>query len=249
MINNRDDEQIKKLLKRWTNVDKSIQKQTWEQIEGQLFPKRPAKYIWVAALTTVVVLMFVTFGLITQTGQAVVQEIKDIFVPEKQQDVVIEGNKETTDVKLNMNESLDFIIYVDEDGYKMEQTEDVARIVTKEPLGDIYPDVYMEISQMNGEPKEKIIESIKDDLQKEQMLIFREEEVTEPIEATMILGFERDDVTDDIRHGWDTVVLKYYLYEVSDEQFFMIKQVYFQEAMEGHGVRFDYMLESFEVIH
>lgn len=249
MIDDREDKQIKKLLKRWTDVDEATQQQTWEQIEQQLFPKRPRKRIWIAALTTIAVLIFVSFGLITQSGQAVVQGIKELFVPEQQQKIEIEGDEEITDVKLHTNESLDFIIYVDEDSYKMEQTDDISRIVTKEPLGENYPDVYMEISQIIGEPKEKIIESIKDDLLKEQMLIYRQEEVTEPIEAFMIEGFEKDEETDDIRNGWDTAVHKYYVVEVSEEHFFIIKQVYFQEAQEGHGVRFHYMLESFEIVH
>lgn len=248
MNNGHENQRIKQLLKQWTDVDEPTQQKTWENIEEHLFLKPSPRRRWIVAFTTVIAIIIVTISLLTQQGQAVVQEIKDLFVSEKQENIEIEGDEESTDVKLHTNESFDFIIYVDEDRYKMEKEGDIARIVTKEPLGENYPEVYMEISQIVGKTKAEIVKNIKEDLQSEQMLILQEEEVQEPIQALMIKGIEKDELTEDIRNGWDTMIYNYYVVEVSKEQFFIIKQAYFQEAAEGHGARFHYMLESFEVV-
>src|SRR5699024_8363125 len=253
MNSEHEDEQIKKLLKRWTDVDESIQQHTWEKIDDQLFPtvrkNQYRKRNWFVAITTAAAICIIMLGLFTQQGQAVVEEIKDLFVSEKQEIIEIEGNKEEADVKLQANESLDFVIYIDEDGYKMEYDDAIARIITKEPLGEMYPDVYMEIFQVIGQSKNEVINTIKDQLEDEKMIIFREEEVSDPLEGTIISGIEEDEATGDFRAGWDSMINQYLLVEVSDQQYFVIKQVYFQEAAEGHGARFDHMLQSFEIIH
>lgn len=251
MNEQQEDKRLKKLIERWTAVDKAVQQRTWEKIDAELFTefnkKRSFKRYLLIATLTFATTFIIVFSLMTDPGQAVVQEIKDLFVTEKQEEIEIEGTPETTDVKLHANETLDYVIYIDEDRYKMEELTEVDRIVTKEPLGENFPDVYMEISQVNGQSKEMLLQEIKDRLA-EQMIITNEGDVTEPVKATVIESIEKDESTQDIRPGWDTVIEKYYLIEVNDEQFFVIKQAYFQEAAEGHGARFYHMLESFEVV-
>lgn len=248
MNKDQQEQKFKKLLSQWTDVDENIQGNTWKNIEKELFKQQAPKRGWLIAIASILVIGFATFSLFTQPGQAVVQEIKDLFVAEKEEQIELEGDEETTNVKLHTDETLEFVIYVDENSYKTEKTGETTRIVTKEALGENYPEVYMEISQVVGKTKAEIVEQIKEAIDSEKMLIFEEKEVQEPIESLMILGIERDDETDDIRNGWDTRLHNYYILEVSNEQFFMIKQAYFMEASEGHGARFDYMLKSFEVV-
>src|SRR5690625_252249 len=197
MLNNpHENKQITKQLKGWTKVDQNIQNETWIKIDRQLFQKDRQKNAfrrnWTIAISAAAIILIAMFGFLTETGQAVVKEIKDLFVAEKQQDIEIEGDQETTDVELHANERLDYIIYIDKDSYKMEQLDDIDRIITKEPLGDNYPEVYMEISQEIGKTKDEMIEEIKTQLINDGMPIIQEKVISEPIDALEIIGFEQD---------------------------------------------------------
>src|SRR5690625_201572 len=240
MLNNpHENKKLTKKLKGWTKVDQNIQRETWEKIDQQLFQKDKQKKVlrrnWLMAISAAAIILVAMFGFLTETGQAVVKEIKDLFVTEKQQDIEIEGDKETTDVELHANELLDYVIYIDKDSYKMEQLDDIDRIITQEPLGENYPEVYMEISQEIGKTKEEMIDEIKTLLINDGLPIIHEETISEPIEALEITGYEQDDSTGDMHNDWDSIIHKYLIVEVSTEQLFIIKQAYFLEASEGHG--------------
>ncbi|MCF3943543.1 RNA polymerase sigma factor [Oceanobacillus alkalisoli] len=114
----------------------------------------------------------------------------------------------------------------------------------------IFQKVYMEISREENTTTEEVIERIKEEIEADAgMGIRREERTTEPIEAEMILGMGLDGSRDTESFGseWNTPIHRYYVMDTINEQVFIIKQVYFLEAAEGHGARFHYMLESFEI--
>lgn len=253
MFDEQEDKKIKNLLHEWTDVDKAIQQKTWKRIDDKLFgeihKRKSIRRTWLVATLSFAIGCFLLFSFFTAPGQAFVQEIKDLFVPEKKENIEIEGMTETTDVQLHANEALRYVIYIDEERYKMEEAGDVDRIVTKEPLGEGYPEVYMEISQEIGKSKEELIQGIKEDSMRKDFLITNEEKVSEPVESILIETIEQDETTGEMRHGWDTMIEKYYVIEVSENHFFIVKQVYFQEAAEGHGARFYHMLTSFDIIH
>ena len=83
----------------------------------------------------------------------------------------------------------------------------------------------------------------------EGLEIERNEEVTTPLAATAItaLGEERTE-HGKFGHQWDTPVHQYYVTQGENGYVFVIKQTYFLEAAEGHGSRFDQMLETFQVV-
>src|SRR5699024_7389193 len=100
-----------------------------------------------ATLSFMIIGLFL-FSYYTVPGQAFVQEIRELFIPQKQENIEIEGMKETTNLNLHANESLKYVIYIDEEHYKMKEADKTDLVITKEALGEEYPEVYMEIEQL-----------------------------------------------------------------------------------------------------
>src|SRR5699024_2267126 len=187
---------------------------------------------------------FVGMGLSTSTGQALIKNFKEMFVPEQKIDINIEGDKEETNMGLETNENLDYIIYVDHSRYKAIEGNYGDKIVRVEEFGDQYPEVSMEIWRVQSTVEETIAE-IKADIDKQAMTIGTTEDVTSPLVATKITAYGE---SDEANYDWDTPIHTYYVTEPTNGQLFVIKQLYFLEASEGHAVRFDAMLEQFEIV-
>jgi hypothetical protein len=251
---NQFDEQLKKSVNRYTNVNSELKRKTWEGISEELFiaPRRrkKRKRILVGSIASVATIALLIFGFMTETGQAMIQDIKELFVEEKNQEIELEGHKEEMKTQLETNEELRYIIYIDEDRYKLIEGQDGDRVEPKEPLGENYPEVYMEISKESGVPSGEIVKRIKTEIDKEGLEIVEEETVNNPISSTMLRGIGRESANElgKVGNQWDTPVHRYYVTEQENGQVFVIKQAYFLEAAEGHGARFNYMLESFKVV-
>ena len=257
---------IKLLLQQQTKDATHLKEETWNKISDELFQNSSAsgrrarsnpEKKWrglglvIVGLSTAAVIMLLLFGALTDHGQAMFQNLKELFVEEKQEEIELEGYKEETNVQLETNEELRYIIYVDEERYKMVEGEESDRIELIEPLEDRYPDVYMEIMRFDGTSTEEVVASIKAEIENdEEMELQKEEHVTEPIEAEMVqgMGLEYTNDAGKTGHQWDTPIHRYYVTDEDEGQVFVIKQVYFLEAAEGHGARFHYMLESFKVV-
>ncbi|MEC5424070.1 hypothetical protein QGM71_11265 [Virgibacillus sp. C22-A2] len=254
--NNKFDKELKRRLTEQTEIDQELKERTWNQINNELFVTKIYKHTSkrrrriTTGLSTAAVIAILIFGFMTDTGQAMIQSLKDMFVEEKQEEIEIEGHKEQRDVNLQTNEELRYIIYVDEERYRVVEGEDGDRIETIEPLGDKYPEVYMEITRKEHTTTEAVIAGIKESIVNEGMEVTREERASTPIDAELIqgMGEEYENEFGKTGHQWDTKVHKYYVTDTEEGQVFIIKQAYFLEAAEGHGARFDYMLESFEVV-
>lgn len=255
MKRNNVDEKIKQMLLQDTEIDEALKEATWEkineQIQRQEKPERSSKkkkrFISIVIAAAV---MLLVVGMMTETGRAMIQNIKDTFVPNKQVEIEIEGQKEPSNVQLEMNEQLDYVIYIDEDYYQMEEVDGVDRVIPKEPLGDMYPEVYMEISERNAIGKDDLLTEIEEQINKDGASLINREEVSEPIKATMLYALESDYVQEGeiIDLEWDAIVHRYYVIFASVDKAYIVKQQFFTEAEEGHGARFDAMLEGFEII-
>ncbi|WP_067728015.1 hypothetical protein [Oceanobacillus damuensis] len=261
MRNDNLDKQIKQLLNKQTEAAVERKQETWNKISNELdaltYNKRAYKRknqgrgLAIAGLSAAII-AFLLFGAMTDTGQAMIQNLKDIFIGEKEEEIDLEGQKEDTNVQLETNEELRYVIYIDQDRYKMVEGETADRIETIEPFGDEYPEVYMEITHVENTTTEEaianIIERIEND---EEMELYMEERTTEPIEAEMVqaMGLEYTNEFGKFGYQWDTPIHRYYVTDEDDGSVFIIKLVYFVEAEEGHGARFHYMLESFQVVN
>lgn len=152
--------------------------------------------------------------------------------------------KEPVQVQLATNEAWRYIIYFDKDRFQFTSGEEMDEIVFTEELDDQFPEVGMEIKKVTDLSTEEAITNAKKSLASDGMTVLREEAVDWPIEAVMIEGIEGD--RDDAE--WNTPKHRYYIAESDDESLFMFKQKFFSVGSEGVGMRFDWMLESFEVV-
>lgn len=201
------------------------------------------------AIAAVILIGFIIYSSDTIPGEAVMQSLRSAFIEEKQEVIEIEGQKEEIDVHLETNEELSYIIYIDESRYKMVKGEDADRIEMLEPV-EGFPEVYMEIRRVENMTTEEVVEAIKQEIEAaENMGLRREERTTEPIEAEMVQGMGLDGSGDPDSFGYEarTPIHRYYVTDTQEDQVFVIKQVYFLEAAEGHGARFHHMLGSFEI--
>lgn len=245
--NNLFDKQLEAELKRKTQLDMDVKQAIWKSIEDELFHSitehdKNRRGVWVAGISLAAVMLILLFGVMTETGQAMIQNLKDLFIEEKQEQIEMEGQQEELDTHLETNEELRYVIYLDDERYKMDKGGEADRIELKEELPDSYPDVYMEIRREENTTTEEVAADIKETLNNEEMEIVEEIRTKNPIEAELIRGRGSK------YPEWDTPIYQYYVTDSMNGQVFVIKQAYFLEAAEGHGARFHYMLESFEIV-
>lgn len=175
----------------------------------------------------------------TNTGQAFVDQIKQYFEPKKQVEEHIEGMPEEKEIVLQDTKS-GYVIYIDEERYKLVEEEGRDLIVPKEPLEARYPEVSMSIEQVEDEAPEQAIERIRQELAAQYATVKETEEVTDPLKATLISAIDGQQ--------WDSPVAKVYVLSNEKGGSFIITEKYFLEAAEGHGARFYYMLKEFTIV-
>lgn len=195
------------------------------------------KVMWIAGLVAAasVVGIMVT----SNTGQALVNQIKQYFEPEKKVVEEYEGMPEEKDIVLQDTQS-GYVIYIDEERYKLVAEEGQDVIVTKEPLDERYPEVSMTIKQIKGVTPEAAIAEQQQLLASSFAEVDAPVQVTEPIEATLISAKDGQ--------NWDSPVSKVYVFSNGYGGSFVITEKYFLEASEGHGARFYHMLEQFTLV-
>lgn len=246
-MNNDFDKQLSSYMKNKTDEVTQLKETIWSNIEKETVMKRTRakkRKRWIFVVAAAIMFTFVGMGLGTSTGQALIKNFKEMFVPEQKIDIHIEGDKEETDMGLETNESLDYIIYVDHSRYKVIEGTYGDKIIPVEEFEDQYPEVSMEIWRVRSIVEDTIAD-IKADMDKQAMTVGTTEDVTSPLVATKISFYGE---SDEANYDWDTPIYTYYVTEATNGQLFVIKQMYFLEASEGHAVRFDAMLEQFEIV-
>lgn len=256
MNNDKTDKAMIKFLKEETNEASKLKDVTWEHIHDELFSTKQVKFnktvkrtaqIIVAAVAIVMLMI----GVSSTTGEAMINNLRDMFVNKKEVEIDIEGEKEQSHVELKTNEELNYIIYVDEERYKLIEGEGSQKIVPKQEWDDEYPEVSMEIVQLENSKSSATVQQVKKEISNLDMEITREKFVSSPLKATMISAIGKDDAGTEGKIGslGDTPVRNYYITNDEQGQLFLIRVIYFLEAAEGHGSRFYHMLESFEIVN
>ncbi|QCR30923.1 hypothetical protein [Lysinibacillus sp. SGAir0095] len=197
--------------------------------------KRRLRGVLISA--AILVLIFSVIN-VTTTGQAFVERMKQYFEPEKHVVTEIEGKPEEQEVILH--EKADYVIYIDEERYKMIQEGDKDLITTKEPLEERYPEVSMTISQVVDKTPEQLAQEYSHELKTSFATVKEIESVTEPVEGLLVAAIDGSE--------WDSRVSKIYIISNGREGSFVFNIKYFLEAAEGHGARFYHMLEEFQVV-
>lgn len=241
-----DDRVRKEILDSTEETPSILKEDIWSHIDQELFQTKSRKKkmkkkskvipIVIAAAAGVMIL----FTSQTETGSAFIKQIKDIFVPEKEIIQSIEGNDEETNVNLQEGKDSEYIIYIDEERYKLIKGEESDIITTKEPLEERYPEVSMEIQQFKDVTPEEIISTLETNVVSAYTKVTPTEIITEPVEGFKLHGISGSE--------WDSPVINIYVVDNLNGGSFVITEKYFLEAAEGHGARFYAMLQEFQII-
>lgn len=202
------DKNLKRYLMKETDYITIKKDEVWKNVHQELFvnkERKNRKKRFFIVVTVAAIFIFIWAGLMTTPGQALVQNLKEMFVEKKSVDIEIEGEKENTDVDVEINEELKYVIYVDRSRYKLIEEGDVDKIVPVEELGEQYPVVEMEILTQET-TIEKAVDLIRDEMFKQRMTIKTVEKVNEPIKSTMVIGYGGKD---EIDYEWDTPIYRY----------------------------------------
>ncbi len=247
-MNNLDDK-IKKALETDMKITKEDKQDVWNNIEKELFiektkgdlkimkPKKNRYRVFVAAAAAVVMLFV---GAQTEMGHAVIDQIKELFAPQKQITQDIEGNQEKTNVNLQQSSKSDYVIYIDEERYAFIEGTERDTIVMKDPVNGNFPDVSMEIEQIVDKIPEDVIKILDAQIREDFETVYEPQQIYEPVNGWVIRGLSGN--------KWDSPIIKTYVVSNGQQGSFMITQRYFLEAAEGHGVRFDEMVKEFHIV-
>lgn len=247
------DEKVKKSLVEGTDYSHRLKEDIWNNIEKEIdseqkstLPERaPMKqkkgfkrFGMVASMAAT--LLFGLAATTTETGSAFIDHVKQFFEPEKVVTEQIEGIDSDSNVTLQEGQA-GYVIYFDKENYSMIDVDGKDRIVFNQELSDIYPEVYMEISQVDAAPSQLATEKFLE-LNKEYTKVLEIQEVEWPLNSFVVHA-----VGGTGGYEWDDEVVRYYFFSNEQNGSFVVKQQYFLEAEEGHGARFDYMLEQFHI--
>ena len=244
------DDEIHNELKKITDDAVKMKDDIWKEIEKETITlekktrktKRRRKISFVASIAASIGLIYV---LGTPTGHALMANMKDLLVPSKTITEQLEGTDEPVDYSLDIEEKqsdtlADYAIYIDEEMYTVTNIDDRKIISAKIHSTEIsYPDVYMEIKQTKNSLKEMIVE-ISKMIQEEYEIVKEQAEVQIPISAHVLEARQGDE--------WNDEVVRFYIFPNEKGGTFIVKQHFFFEAYEGHGVRMDNMLKTFKLI-
>ncbi len=233
------DKLMKEALKQKYPEEEKMKEEIWHRIEATLSEEKRRKKKKIVFLVALVAI-FLLFSLQTNPGIAMMKNIKDLFVPEKETIQNIEGQEEKTNVHLHKGAHADYVIYLDETRYKMLEGDASDLITTVEPLPENYPEVSIEIKQVVDISPEVAVKQLEEKLQNDFPDPLEIETVIEPVEGFLLHGINGKD--------WDAEVVHAYVISNGKNGSFIIQEKYFLEAAEGHGARFHHMLKTFEVV-
>jgi hypothetical protein len=238
---------IEEALIRGTDIDSLAGEEVWKDIENRLNKEvngdkamKNGRNRIISLAASIAAVAILILGLQTQPGLALVNRIRDMFVPEKNITQDIEGQTEEQNVHLKEGKDAEYVIYVDQERYAFKRGQQADMIVPDPPLEERYPEVSMEIRQVNDKSPELLIMEMEALLKEEFDDVTTPKQVDNPVSGWMIRGLEGS--------KWDSRLVKVYVISNKKQGSFVITQRYFLEAEEGHGARFDHMLKEFHII-
>lgn len=250
-MNHMEDKKIREALLEGTEEAARLKDMVWKNIQKELnidgvkvkvmkrSDKRKKrtipnfiKYGSIAAAVAIII------GANTDYGKAAVGKIKELFVPNKVIIQEIEGMPTNDNVALKESQ-MKYIIYIDEQMYTMENSQDKDRIVPKNKAANV-PEVFMEIQQIKDKKPETVVAEIEKELKAKYKTVENRGVVKEPVNGILIRANSGT--------KWNDTVVQYYLVDSTKGGTFVIKEQYFMEASEGHGARFYNMLKEFKIV-
>jgi|SRR5699024_5241939 len=260
-----EEKEFMRMFEEETDVMEDEKDTVWNNIEAELFPqvkkstlgKRIA--VGIGAVAAACILIIIATGIFTteQAGEPPLEtdpngqsgsEIEVSLADEYDEEIQIvrepEGQTEVFDMKLAVDEDERYIIYIGKDDYSYDIHSGQMKITFNlTDDDDRYPEVGISIHPREGQSKDELIETAKDEIEQEQMEVIREEEVTSPVDAYVITAYAKENPNE-----WNSPVHAYYIHEAAPGKYFVFKQMNFMEALDGHSNTFHSMLETFEYV-
>ncbi|MCR2807222.1 hypothetical protein [Paenibacillus soyae] len=257
------DQKLKDRLQEESRYPDSLKEDLWAQIESQLeaLPpgmteqsrtlsrslehdnkKRRVSRMKIVKVSTGIAaaVIAVTAFLALPAGTAFMKSIQDWFAPEKEIEIELEGDKETTQGQVHVDQESRYAIYYDKERYKLVQENDKDVITTIDLLPAEYPEVSLTIEQNVSKKPEELASEIAGQLASQYSDVREIEQVTDPVNGYWIHAID----------GSDRLSPVIDVYIVSNEQqgSFILTSRFFLEAAEGHGSRFTQTLKEFQVL-
>lgn len=190
------------------------------------------------------------------TGTALMKDIKHWFAPEKKIEISIEGQTEETNQKLHQggqaqgdqnggheeakDKTSEYIIYYDQERYKLVEGQKEDVITTLEPLPERYPEVSLTIAQFPDTAPSELATELEQKIKREYANAQPLQQVTAPVTGYRLHALNG--------HEWNSEVTTVYVISNGKQGSFVLTEKYFLEAAEGHGARFEQMLKEFRVL-
>lgn len=187
---------------------------------------------------TIAAALILTFFFGTEPGKAAIDKIKELFEPEKNIVQDLEGNQEETLVELEQSK-MGYVLYVDKERYDVVNKDGADRIIAKNQ-GEGLPEVFMEITQIEGKGPDAVATDIEGQLKSKYPIVENRGQVSDPVKGTWLRAASGQE--------WNDTVVIYYLVDNTKGGTFVIEEQYFVEAEEGHGTRFYHMLKEFQIV-
>lgn len=247
------DQKLKDRLHEESRYPESLKEDLWSRIESQLEAspqqststdnkKRRVSRMRIVKVSTGVAaaVIAVTAFLTLPAGTAFMKSIQDWFAPEKEIEIELEGDKETTQGQAHVDQESRYAIYYDKERYKLVQVDDKDVITTIDPLPEEYPEVSLTIEQSIGKKPEELAEEIAAQLASQYADVREIEQVTEPVNGYKIHAIDGSDRL--------SPVIDVYIVSNGQQGSFILTSRFFLEAAEGHGARFTQTLKEFQVL-
>lgn len=173
--------------------------------------------------------------------QALVEQVREWFAPEKTVQREIEGMPSTSVDTLHEGTDQEYVIYFDTSLFNMVKEDGVDKIVQVDPPGSPYPEVSMEIYQVAMLP-EDAASDIEATLKADHSEVHTAEQIETPVK-----GYEVRAIGGTGGSEWNDPIVRYYVFDNEKGGSFIVKQNYFLEAAEGFGSRFQQMMLEFHI--
>lgn len=146
----------------------------------------------------------------------------------------VEGEESTVTMNLVEGNDALYSLYIDPERYIFTTAEKEDKLTPIDELPEGYPEVNLTFLYVNNQTPESVME----DMKQEYLMPLEENTVAAPMNALTLHGTNGEQP--------DSEVVTIYMIEAL-EGTLLITEKYFLEAQEGHGARFEQMLETIEI--
>ena len=153
---------------------------------------------------------------------------------EKTTTVIMEGMEEEIALKLHVSSLYPYALYLDTERYHPKEKDNKDLI---QPRAEVKPEVFMAIWHQENTSATEMLSKLEEQLKEKYPEVHMEGSVETPLPSQHLYAQSGS--------AWDDTKERYYLIEDQQDGVFVVQQKLFNEAVEGHGSRFNNILSEF----